>query len=127
MPSLLQSRGDFSLPSGRFASFLVAVPTDPTCLQFLSPVDPSLGLKTGFLAFPVLSKEMLVSQLSLPHKVAFGDIRLHLRSEVPRTLKTQVWMEPVAFPEPISHNPRLCHQRACPSGWGHLMTPQVPK
>lgn len=42
MPSLLQSRGDLSLPSGRFASFLVAVPTDPTCLQFPPHVDPSL-------------------------------------------------------------------------------------
>lgn len=91
-------------------------PLIPPVCSSLHMWTPHWGLKTGFLAFPVLSKETPVSQLSLPHKVGFGDIRLHLRSEVPQPLKTHVWMEPAAFPEPISHNPTLCHQQACPQG-----------
>lgn len=85
MPSLLQSRGDFSLP-GRVASSLVAVPTDPTCVQFPPPVDPSLGSENRLSCLSSVVKGNACFPTVIAHKVAFGDIRLHLRSEVPRPL-----------------------------------------
>lgn len=133
MPSLLQSLGEFSLPSGSFASFSVAVPADPTCLPVPSMCGhPHWRLKTAFLPFQYCQRKCLVpnchcvtNQLLVTSGTQY---KLHLRSKASQPLANPGCSsnQPPAFSEPMSHQPRLFHQRPVPRGGDHLMTLKPP-
>lgn len=65
--------------------------------------------KTAFLLY-------MAPHLSPPHNLAPGDIT-HT-SHTPKSKVLAVDQTSSRLAEPTSHHPSLCHQRACPMGWG---------